>query len=84
MAFWDAVGREHVLRAIDEYDRLGQDEFLKRHGFGRAHTYLLWYGGRSYDSKAILGVAYLYATGIALGATTSTAASMARRLSFVP
>jgi 5-methylcytosine-specific restriction protein A len=58
VAFCD-VGREHVLPAIDEYDRLGQADFLERHGFGRAHTYLLWYGGRSYDSKVVLGVAYL-------------------------
>jgi hypothetical protein len=41
---------------------------LRRYGFGRARAYLLLYGGRPYDSKAILGVAYLYAIGIALGA----------------
>jgi len=68
MAFWDVVRREHVLCAIAEYDRLGQEEFLQQHGFGRARAYLLWYDGRSYDSKAILGVAYRYATGIAIGA----------------
>jgi hypothetical protein len=87
VAFWDVVRREHVLRAIAEYDRLGQDEFLEQNGFGRARAYLLWYGGRSYDSKAILGVAYRYATGIALGAQDfnggkSGAAAVLRSMNF--
>jgi hypothetical protein len=64
--FWAPVRYEHVLRAIEEYDRLGQDRFLAQHGFGRAHGYLLTHGGRSYDSKAIVGVAYQHATGIRL------------------
>jgi hypothetical protein len=68
MAFWDVVRREHVLRAITEYDRLGQDAFLEQNGFGQARAYVLWYSGKPYDSKAILGVAYRYATGVALGA----------------
>jgi hypothetical protein len=58
------VARADVLRAIEEYDRLGQDRFLAEHGFGRATAYLLIHCGRSYDSKAILGVAYKFATGI--------------------
>jgi hypothetical protein len=87
VAFWGVVRREHVLRAIGEYDRLGQDEFLERNGFGRARVYLLWYDGRPYDSKAILGVAYRYATGIALGAHDFNggkygAAAVLRRMNF--
>jgi hypothetical protein len=42
---------------------LGPDEFLTRHGFGHARAYLLILDDKSYDSKAILGVAYGYATG---------------------
>jgi len=62
------VRPEHVLRAVAEYDQLGQDEFLEQNGFGRARAYVLWYGGKPYDSKAILGVAFRFATGNALGA----------------
>jgi hypothetical protein len=41
--------------------------FLADHGFGRAKAYLLIHNGRSYDSKAILGLADEYATGRPLG-----------------
>jgi hypothetical protein len=63
MVAWGQVGREHVLAAIHEYDRLGQADFLDTHHFGPARQYLLEYGGHQYDSKAILGVAYQRATG---------------------
>jgi hypothetical protein len=46
--FWSAVGRADVVRAIEEYDRLGHERFLAEHGFGRAHAYLLIYRGRGY------------------------------------
>ena len=65
--FWSDVGRADVERAIEEYDRLGQERFLAEYGFGRATAYLLIYRGRSYDSKAILGVAYRFATGVQVG-----------------
>jgi Swt1-like HEPN len=64
--YWSRVTRADVLRAIEGYDRLGQDQFLTKYGFGRATAYLLIYNGRSYDSKAILGVAYGFATGVPL------------------
>lgn len=67
MAFWDPVQPHHVRQAAAEYDELGQDEFLARYGFGRALAYLLILDGKSYDSKAILGVAYQFATGRPLG-----------------
>ena len=63
MPDWNVVDRPHVLAAIAECDRLGSKEFLRRHGFGRARAYMLWHRGEEYDSKAILGVAYLHATG---------------------
>jgi len=63
----DPVQRGDVVRAIEEYDRLGQERFLADHGFGRAKAYLLVHNGRSYDSKAILGVAYKYSTGRPVG-----------------
>jgi 5-methylcytosine-specific restriction protein A len=64
---WDPVQPRHVRQAVAEYDQLGQDEFLARHGFGRAQVYLLILDDKSYDSKAILCVAYGYATGRPLG-----------------
>ena len=63
VSFWDVVGQQHVRQAVAEYDRLGQGEFLAQYGFGRARAYLLIADGKSYDSKAILGVAYRFATG---------------------
>lgn len=63
MPDWSNVHKQHVLSAMEEYDRLGQKEFLSRYGFRRAHAYKLWHRGEEYDSKAILGVAYLHATG---------------------
>lgn len=52
--------RQAVLDAMAECDRLGDIEFLSRHGFGRAHRYRLVQAGRSHDSKAIAGVAHGY------------------------
>ena len=56
-----------MRQAAAEYDQLGQDEFLALHGFGRARAYLLIVDGKSYDSKAILGVAFGLATGRPMG-----------------
>jgi hypothetical protein len=67
VAFWDPVQPHHVRQAAAEYDQLGQDDFLAFHHFGRATAYLLILDDKSYDSKAILGVAYKYATGRSLG-----------------
>ena len=52
--------REAVLRAISEYDALGNDSFLNRYGYRPARSYLLVHEGRHYPSKAIAGVAHGY------------------------
>ena len=65
MPDWTLVNRSHVLAALAEHDRLGSREFLSRYSFGRSRAYTLWHNGQEYDSKAILGVAYLHATGTA-------------------
>lgn len=52
------LSREAIERAIAEYDELGRDAFLSKHGFGRATAYALVVDGREYDPKAIAGVAY--------------------------
>lgn len=54
------IDRPGVLRAIEEFDQLGRDAFLKQHGFGRSRAYYLRHGGKLYDSKAIIGVAHGY------------------------
>jgi hypothetical protein len=85
--YWWRVTRADVLRAIEEYDKLGQDQFLAQHGFGRATAYLLIHNGRGYDSKAILGVAYGFATGVPLASREFSggvhgAAGVLRKLGF--
>jgi putative restriction endonuclease len=57
------IDRAAVLRAIEEFDRLGRDAFLQQHGFRRSRSYLLRHGGQLYDSKAIIGVAHGYSGG---------------------
>jgi hypothetical protein len=49
-----------VRKAIAEFDRLGQELFLRKYRFGPARSYFLIYEGRRYDSKAIAGVAHDY------------------------
>jgi hypothetical protein len=60
---WDSVTRDHVSRAIAEYDRLGPEQFFAQHGFGPTTTYDLVWNKRRYPPKAILGTAYEFATG---------------------
>lgn len=47
-----------VKKAIAEHDELGAEAFRERYGFGEADDYFLIHDGRTYDSKAIAGVAY--------------------------
>lgn len=54
------IGREAVLSAIAEYDRLGEHRFLKTYGFERSRSYWLVYNGSDYVSKAIVGAAHQY------------------------
>jgi hypothetical protein len=63
MVSFVGVRPEHVHRALAEYDEVGGDAFLEDHGYGGHRDYVLWHEGKGYDSKAILGVAYLVATG---------------------
>ena len=44
--------------AIAECDALTRDVFLKKYRYKRSRLYPLKYRGRTYDSKAIVGVAY--------------------------
>jgi hypothetical protein len=60
---WDRVTDADVVRAIEEYDRLGAKEFFSTHGFAPTTTYELVWEGRVYPPKALLGTAYEFATG---------------------
>ena len=63
MVTWDRVTDTDVLRAIQEYDRLGPERFFSAHGFAPTTTYDLVRDNRRYPPKAILGTAYEFATG---------------------
>ena len=60
---WNRVTRDDVVRAIQEYDRLGPQRFFSEHGFAPTTTYDLVWEERTYPPKAILGTAYEFATG---------------------
>lgn len=64
---WHDVTRNEMLRAIQEYDRLGPEGFFTEHGFGPTTTYELVWAKRRYPPKGILGTAYEFATGQRLG-----------------
>ena len=63
MVAWEQVTRTDVVHAIQEYDRLGPEEFFSAHGFAPTTTYDLVWEERRYPPKAILGTAYEFATG---------------------
>jgi hypothetical protein len=48
---WDPVGHGDVVRAIQEYDRLGPEAFYAEHGFGPTTTYDLIWEERRYPPK---------------------------------
>jgi hypothetical protein len=60
---WTQVTHDHVVGAIQEYDRLGPEQFFSEHGFAPTTTYDLVWDRRRYPPKAILGTAYELATG---------------------
>lgn len=63
VATFSSVTRLHVLQALADYDARGGKEFLEVYGFAPSLGYSLVHEGRSYDPKAILGVAHRFATG---------------------
>lgn len=55
--------RTAVLPTLAEYDALGRDALLAKYGYAPAHTYMVQWEGREYDSKAIAGAALAYQPG---------------------
>ena len=62
VATFSSVTRQHVLAALEEHDARGAEDFLAVYGF-EPGTGTLTHEGRTYDARAILGVAHRYATG---------------------
>jgi len=65
---WDKVTPDDVLRALQEYDRIGPEQFFAAHGYAPTTTYDLVWERRTYPPKAILGTAYEFAVGQRLAA----------------
>ncbi|MEZ0446968.1 hypothetical protein [Cellulomonas sp. ICMP 17802] len=63
MATFSSVSSQHVLQALAEYDERGGAQFLDVYGFEPAPAWTLRHDGRSYDARAVLGVAHRFATG---------------------
>lgn len=54
-----------MLAALDEYDQIGRDHFLRKYGFNPSRKYMIEHQGRRYDSKAIAGAAFGYLSVVA-------------------
>lgn len=54
-----------VLKAMDEYDALGREAFLKKHGYTRSRSFFISRNGngKKYDMKPVWRRAYGYADG---------------------
>jgi hypothetical protein len=59
MVNWKDVTRDHIVRAMREYDKLGSKQFFANHGFAPTTTYDLVWERRQYPPKAILGTSPL-------------------------
>ena len=53
----NGLSREAVLRAIDEFEELGREGFLKRYGYRVSHHLWIVHEGRRYDMKAVWAAA---------------------------
>lgn len=59
-----ALTVDAVKQAVAEFDQLGRAAFLAKYGFKEARSYYLVEDGVSYDSKAIVAVAYKFVPGV--------------------
>ena len=66
---WSVVTNVDVMTAMNDYDRLGPEQFFAEHGFAPTTTYDLLWNGRTYPPKAVLGRAYELASGNRLTST---------------
>lgn len=52
-----------VRRAVEEFDAIGREAFLKRYECAQSKSYFLLYRGKTYDSKAIVIAAFVHQHG---------------------
>src|SRR5271166_1043706 len=52
------TSRDAFLEAMTEFDQLGREAFLQRHGYQHANSVFVKHEGKLYDQRAIIGVAY--------------------------
>jgi len=67
-SFRQLTDRSAVIRAIEEFNKLGRESFLRKYRFWKAKSYYILYQGEHYDSKAIVGAACGYQFGKPLSA----------------
>ena len=60
MPLSDLTDPAAVNAAMDEFDRIGRDNFLRKYDFGPSRAYYVRRDGKYYDSKAIVGAAHGY------------------------
>jgi hypothetical protein len=60
MPLSDLTDPKAVNAAMDEFDRIGRDNFLRKYDFGPSRAYFVRRDGKYYDSKAIVGAAHGY------------------------
>ena len=56
-----SLTRRAVLRAIEEFNQLGRDAFLRKYGRRGSDSYWIKHRGNHYDLKAIWGAAHVHA-----------------------
>lgn len=54
----DVTSRDAVVRAMREYDDLGQEAFLSKYGFRKSTKFVVIRDGHEYESKALLAAAH--------------------------
>jgi hypothetical protein len=52
--------KQSIKNAINEFNKIGREAFLKKYGFRKAREYFLEVDGNLFDSKAIVGAAHGY------------------------
>ncbi len=66
------IDADTMLVEIQEFNDLGRDRFLKRYSFSRSSKFYLIHEERIYDTKVLVGAAYLHATGKRLASNRFT------------
>tara|TARA_B100002052_G_scaffold244495_1_gene229939 strand:- start:328 stop:783 length:456 start_codon:yes stop_codon:yes gene_type:complete len=54
------ITKNAVLKSIEEYETIGQENFLSKYGYKKQTKYTLIYEDKHYTPKAIFGVAWSY------------------------